>query len=232
MNAQVATRLKDYSGADALPKVLLSVIRDTIAETKPIRFDGNGYSKEWLVEAERRGLPHAKNTVEALAIWEQPAVKEMFQSAGVMSLQEQTARVHIRHEQYVKALHIEAQVLREMAETQILPAVIDDLRHRAEALGQLKSCGCTPPEPVHKALQAQAELLGEAYRRLATLKEAVVKVTHSEHENGPHAHTAAFATLVIPAQQALREALDSLEDMCDARRWPLPKYREMLAPLG
>jgi glutamine synthetase len=232
MNAQVVARQKEHTGPDSLAKALLAVIRDTIAETKPIRFDGNGYSKEWLVEAERRGLPHAKNTVEALAIWEDPRVQEMFQRAGVMSPQEQTARVHIRHEQYVKALHIEAQVLREMAETQILPAILEDIRHRAEALSQLQQCGLTPPEPVHKALQAESELLGEAYRRLTTLKEAVTKVTHSEHENGMHAHTAAFASLVIPAQQALRESLDSLEDMCDARRWPLPKYREMLAPLS
>ena len=228
----MVARQKEHSGPDSLSKALLAVIRDTIAETKPIRFDGNGYSKEWLLEAERRGLPHAKNTVEALAIWEDQKVKDMFERAGVMSLQEQTARVHIRHEQYVKALHIEAQVLREMAETQILPAIIEDVRHRAEALSQLKQCGLTPPEPVQKALQAESELLGEAYRRLGTLKEAVVKVTHSEHENGMHAHTAAFAALVIPAQQALRESLDALEDMCDARRWPLPKYREMLAPLS
>ena len=213
-------------------KALLAVIRDTIAESKAVRFDGNGYSKEWLAEAERRGLPHAKNTVEALRTWEDPPVQEMFARAGVMTKEEQDARVHVRHEQYVKVLHIEAQVLREMAETQILPAVVSDVQHRAAALLQLQQSGCTVPEPLRAAVQAEADLLGEGYKRLAALREAITQVTHAESEGGMHAHSAAFATVVIPAQQSLRESLDALEEMCDAQRWPLPKYREMLAPLS
>ena len=232
MNRLVAERTKEAGGEEALQKAILAVIRETIAESKPVRFDGNGYSKEWLAEAARRGLPHAKNTVEALHAWEDPKVQEMFAAAGVMSREEQAARVHVRHEQYVKALHIEAQVLREMAETQILPAVFSDVSRRAETLSQLQRSGCVPPETLRLVLQAESELLGQAYRRLTALKEAVAQVTQADHETSLHAHTAAFAAQVIPAQQALREALDSLEEMCDARLWPLPKYREMLAPLG
>ncbi len=232
MNRLVAERTQDAGGAEALQKAILAVIRETIAESKAVRFDGNGYSKEWLAEAARRGLPHAKNTVEALHAWEDPKVQEMFATAGVMSREEQAARVHVRHEQYVKALHIEAQVLREMAETQILPAVFSDVSRRAETLCQLQRSGCVPPEPLRVVLQAESELLGQAYRRLTALKEAVAQVTQADHETSLHAHTAAFAAQVIPAQQALRESLDSLEEMCDARLWPLPKYREMLAPLG
>jgi glutamine synthetase len=224
--AQMNATLSERQGA---PGAVLSVIRDTIAASKAIRFDGNGYSKEWLAEAERRGLPHARDTVEALRAWEDPAVQEMFARAGVMSREEQAARVHVRHEQYVKTLHIEAQVLREMAETQILPAVIDDVERRAAALLALQQSGCTPPVPLRTALQSESDLLGEAYRRIAALKEAVAA---AEKVGDLHAHTAAFAAKVIPAQQALRETLDSLEEMCDARRWPLPKYREMLAPLS
>jgi len=230
MNHQVSERQKE-PGEVGRQKALLAVIRDTIAESKHVRFDGNGYSKEWLLEAERRGLPHAKNTVEALRTWEDPQVQEMFARAGVMSKEEQDARVHVRHEQYVKALHIEAQVLREMAETQILPAVIQDVSQRAQALTQLHESGCTAPLPLRAAVQAEADLLGDGYRRLTGLKEAIAQVAQAEHA-GMHAHTAAFAEIVIPAQQALRESLDALEEMCDAQKWPLPKYREMLAPLG
>jgi glutamine synthetase len=231
MNRAVLKKKAEFSGEGSLNKALLAVIRDTIAESKAVRFDGNGYSKEWLVEAERRGLAHAKNTVEALRTWEDPQVQEMFTRTGVMSKEEQAARVHVRHEQYVKALHIEAQVLREMAETQILPAVFEDVAQRAEALSQLQKSGCTPPELLRAAVQSEADLLGEGYRRLAGLKDAMTQAAQGEHA-GMHAHSAAYASLVIPAQQALRESLDALEEMCDARKWPLPKYREMLAPLS
>src|SRR5438132_14408069 len=93
---------------------LMTVIRQTLTETKAVRFDGNNYSREWREEAERRGLPHAKNTVEALHIWEQPQVRELFTRSGVLSREELDARVHVRHEQYVKTINIEAQLLREM----------------------------------------------------------------------------------------------------------------------
>ncbi len=192
-----------------------------------MRFDGNNYSKEWLKEAEKRGLPHAHNTMESLRTWEQPAVRELFTKSGVLSKEELDARMHIRHEQYIKTINIEAQVLREMAETQILPAVWNDVRRRGEALSQLKEVGAG--QALGEPLKAQADLLSEAYKRLQALKTAVAQ---AEAVEGLHAQTEAFGGAVVAAQAALREILDALEDQCDARLWPLPKYREMLAPLS
>src|SRR5205807_1339963 len=99
MNAQVEAQRK--SGKDQKAAVLF-VIRQTISETKAIRFDGNNYAKEWREEAEKRGLPHARNTVEALHTWEQPQVRDLFVKSGVLSREELDARLHVRHEQYVK----------------------------------------------------------------------------------------------------------------------------------
>ena len=92
-------------------------------------------------EAERRGLPHAKDTVAALPIWEQASAKAVFSKPGILSEGELESRIHIRHEQYQKAIAIETQVLREMAETQILPSITADLGARAESLGKLAVAG-------------------------------------------------------------------------------------------
>jgi glutamine synthetase len=222
MNAQVEAQRK--SGRDQRA-ALLNVIRQTISETKAIRFDGNNYSKEWREEAERRGLPHAKNTVEALRIWEQPQVRELFVKSGVLSKEELDARIHVRHEQYTKTINIEAQLLREMAETMILPAVWQDVKRKAESLEAIGGKGTV----LGRVVDSQAELLGRAYTRLDELKAAL---SQAEATEGLHAQTEAFGGPVLHAQNALRETLDALEEACDARLWPLPKYREMLGPLA
>ncbi|MFO0574678.1 MAG: glutamine synthetase III [Polyangia bacterium] len=210
----------------AVHKAVLEVLREVITETRPIRFDGNGYSAEWREEAQRRGLPHARDTVEALEIWEQPAVRELLSRARVLSEAEQEARVHVRHEQYQKALAIEAQVLRELTETMILPAAMEDLRRKAAVQEVL---GRAPRGPaVLAAFERERDLIAEAYDLLNRLKEAL---TAAEHTDELHARTQAFAQRVRPAQQALREVLDHVEEVVDAALWPLPKYREMLAEL-
>ncbi len=154
----------------------------------------------------------------------------MLTGSGILSQEEMEARVHIRHEQYQKALAIEAQVLREMAETQILPAITADLSARAESLGRLAAVGIEVPAPLKNALAAQAQLAGEAQVRLEALQKALAEAEGMDHENLP-ARTEAFGHIVRVALDALRESLDRLEERCDADFWPFPKYRELLAPL-
>jgi len=207
---------------------VLAVVRQAIIETKAIRFEGNNYSEEWKKEAERRGLPHAKDTAAALHIWEQPAVKAVLAKPGILSEGEQESRLHIRHEEYQKVIAIETQVLRQMAETQILPSVTADLGSRADSLGRLAAAGISVPETLKAALQTQATLAGEAQARLTAMKDAL---TAAEALEDLHARTEAFGTKVNESKHALRETLDALEDACDADLWPLPKYWQLLAPL-
>jgi len=206
----------------------MEVIRKVIIATKPIRFEGNGYSEDWKNEAEKRGLPHAKDTVAALHVWEDEASQKVFTRTGILMAEELESRLHIRHEQYQLALSIEAQVLRELAETQLLPAIVEDLGARADTLVKLAAVGLTVPAPLKAALQAQAELAGIATERLAALKAAMVAAGDVEDL---HKRTAAYGHSVRAAQESLREALDQLEKDCSADRWPIPVYREMLAPL-
>ena len=225
LNTKLAAELK---AGKELKAAVMTVVRQAIIETKAIRFEGNGYSDEWKVEAERRGLPHAKDTVAALHIWEEPAVKAVFSKAGILSEGELESRLHIRHEQYQKAIAIETQVLKEMAETQILPSISADLGARAESLAKLAVVGITVPETLKQALQAQATLAGEAQARLTTMKAAL---NAAEAIEDLHARTEAFGNSVNQSKHALREVLDQLEEACDADLWPLPKYWQLLAPL-
>jgi len=225
LNAKLEAELKAGKEHKA---AVLSVVRQAIIETKAIRFEGNGYSEEWKAEAERRGLPHAKDTVAALHIWEEPAVKAVLAKPGILSEGEQESRLHIRHEEYQKVIAIETQVLRQMAETQILPSVTADLGARADSLGKLAAAGIAVPETLKAALQAQATLAGEAQARLAAMKAALAK---AEALEDLHARTEAFGTEVNQSKHALREVLDALEDACDADLWPLPKYWQLLSPL-
>ena len=225
LNAKLEAELK--AGKDLKVAVMI-VVKQAIIETKAIRFEGNGYSEEWKIEAERRGLPHAKDTVAALHIWEEPAVKAVFCKPGILSEGELESRLHIRHEQYQKAIAIETQVLRQMAETQILPSVVADLGSRAESLSKLASAGVGVPESLKTALQTQATLAGEAQTRLSAMKAALIA---AEAVEDLHARTEAFGTSVNESKHALREVLDLLEEACDADLWPLPKYWELLSPL-
>ncbi|HEX9008896.1 MAG TPA: hypothetical protein VF804_00910, partial [Holophagaceae bacterium] len=224
-NAQLEAELKSGKEHQA---AVMAVVRKVIVETKAIRFEGNGYSEEWKQEAERRGLPHAKDTVAALHIWEKPASKAVFTRPGILGEHELEARVHIRHEQYQKAIAIETQVLREMAETQILPSITADLGARAESLSKLAAVGVAVPEPLKASLQAQAALAGEAQVRLGAMKAALAE---AEAVEDIHARTEAFGNKVNEAKHALREVLDHLEEACDADLWPLPKYWQLLSPL-
>jgi glutamine synthetase len=225
LNAKLEAELKAGKEHKA---AVLAVVRQAIQETKAIRFEGNGYSEEWKAEAERRGLPHAKDTVAALHIWEQPAVKAVLARPGILSEGEQESRLHIRHEEYQKVIAIETQVLRQMAETQILPSVTADLGARADSLGKLAAAGISVPETLKAALQTQATLAGEAQARLAAMKAALAK---AEALEDLHARTEAFGSEVNQSKHALREVLDALEDACDADLWPLPKYWQLLSPL-
>ena len=225
LNEKLEKELK--SGRD-LKVAVQAVVRGAVVETKAIRFEGNGYSEEWKQEAAKRGLPHAVDTVGALLIWEQEKTQAVFTKSGILTAEELEARTHIRHEQYQKALGIEAQVLREMAETQLLPSITADLGARAGALARMVSVGLEVPESLKSALQAQAHLAGVAQDRIQELRK---QLAIAESVEPLHARTVAFGHQVRQAQDDLRDVLDTLEESCDADLWPLPKYREMLAPL-
>jgi glutamine synthetase len=202
---------------------VMEVIRDTIKETKAIRFEGNGYSEEWVNEANKRSLPNLRKTPEALAQLVTAESKKLMSSLGIFSEAELVSRFHVRVERYVKNLLIEIDTLRSMVDTQILPAAFAYHSVLSSGIASAKAAGLTAPQTVVAerlgkliaALQSKREKLERAFHRVETLG--------SEEEKSQH-----LATEVSTLMAEIRTDCDEIESVVADDFWPLPKYREML----
>ena len=221
LNTAVADSLEQL--ADALDKLepgdfdgLTTILSGIVKENKGVIFGGNGYSEAWHAEAERRGLPNNRSTVDALPALATDKAKRVFSRFGVLSERELAARVEINWERYVKVTDIEANCARDIAATMILPAA-------ARYLGELNRA------PSSRGVNTVCERVSALADALVESVDAVEKAQHHAHEAGSgEAEARAFATDVIPAQARLREVADELEGLVADDLWPLPKYRELL----
>jgi glutamine synthetase len=221
LNVAVAEALKEL--ADALDGLkpgdfegLTRILSTTVREHRQVLFEGNGYSEEWHAEAEKRGLPNNRTTVDALPALETPKAKELFSSFGVLSERELTSRADIAWEHYVKVSNIEASCALDIARTMILPAAV-------RYLGELASAGAS------KGVAAISGKVGGLVDRFVGAIDALEAAQHEAHEAGSvHDEARAFAEHVIPAQNELRVIADDLEVLVADELWPLPKYRELL----
>jgi glutamine synthetase len=198
---------------DGLGQILSEIARSN----KQVLFEGNGYSPEWHAEAERRGLPNNKTTVDALPALATAKAKAVFSRLGVLSERELAARAGIAWERYVKVGDIEAGTAIDIARSMIMPAAI-------RYLGQLGAAG--------SASRAVVALSGRVGDLVDRLSDAIAELEHAQHA----AHEATdvqdearvFVDRVIPAQEVLRSVADELETIVPDDLWPLPKYRELL----
>jgi glutamine synthetase len=211
---QLADELEKLKPNDmaGLTRILSVIVKDN----KQVLFEGNNYAEEWYAEAEKRGLPNRRSTVESLPDLETAKAKEIFAKYGVLSERELEARVEVAWERYVKVQNIEANATLDIARTMILPAV-------ATYLGQLSAgSGSKGIAAVTARVTALADQLVDA-------THALEKAQHAAHEAGSvHAEAKAFHDNVIPAQDAVRDAADELEILVADELRPLPKYRELL----
>jgi glutamine synthetase len=221
LNTAVADSLKQL--ADELDKLkpgdferLTEILSKVVRDNKQVLFEGNGYSEEWHAEAARRKLPNNRTTVDALPALTTATAKRLFSSFGVLSERELASRVDINWERYIKVQNIEASCAIDIASTMILPAT-------ARYLGEL--AGAPSSRGVNTICERVSGLADSLVDAIAALEHA----QHEAHEAGSvHAEAKAFATVVIPAQEALRGVVDELETLVADDLWPLPKYRELL----
>ena len=221
LNTAVADSLKqladeldtlDEGDFESLTRILSGIVK----ANKQVLFEGNGYSEAWHVEAERRGLPNNKTTVDALPALTTKTAKELFSSFGVLSERELASRVEINWERYVKIVDIEASCAVDIASTMILPAA-------ARYLGELNQA------PSSKGINAICQKVSGLADSLVDAIDALQHAQHEAHEAGSvRAEATAFASEVIPAQAKLRIVVDELETLVADDLWPLPKYRELL----
>ena len=210
--------------ADDFDLAVHDLIKEYLTENQRIIFNGNGYSDEWVAEAERRGLPNIKSMVEAIpAITTEKAV-ELFERFNVFTKAELESRAEIQYEAYAKAINIEARTMIDMASKQFLPAFIKYTKTLADTVNAVKAAGVDA--------SVQTETLKEVSALMAETKAALdklVKVTGeaAAKEEG-EVQATYYHTEVVPAMDALRTPVDKLEMIVDKEAWPMPSYGDLI----
>jgi glutamine synthetase len=234
LNAAVAEALEEMHGAISglvkdgveFKKAVMEVVRQAIIETKPIRFEGNGYAPEWVEEAAKRGLPNLRKSPEALAELVKPESVRFFSHSGVFSEEEVHARYHVQLERYIKDIEIEIEALKDMVNTLVIPAAYQQQELLAGSISKLQSVlkDAAPVKVQLEQLNACAGAIADLYGALSTLDE---KVAAADVEDVAE-KASKLSEEVLPAMLGVREICDKLEEVVADQFWPLPKYREML----
>ncbi|QHQ61837.1 glutamine synthetase type III [Anaerocolumna sedimenticola] len=229
LNTIVADVLSDFADelekADNFDVAVHDLIKKTVTEHQRIVFNGNGYSDEWVAEAEKRGLPNIKSMVEAIPCMVTDKAVKIFSKHKVFSEVELHSRAEIEYEAYSKTINIEAKTMIEMANKLYIPAVIKFASSLAASINSIKSA--VPDADV----SVQESLLKETSSLLANAKTAVSALTSyvaaaAEKEGAEQALY--FRKVVFPAMSSLRTPIDELELIVDKELWPVPTYGDLL----
>jgi len=230
LNTAVAKELKGYADelecADDFEKALVALVKRTLHDHKRIIFNGNGYSDEWEVEAEKRGLFNLKTTVDAAPAMTSEKNIALFEEMGVLSRVEVMSRYEVIIEHYAKVLHIEAMTMLEMANKQLLPAAtayMSDVAGAAAAkMAVSEKLSCKAENKILEKLSAATDAMSDAVDAL----DAALESAESETDSLEKAK--AYRDKVLPAMADLRTAADAAEVVCGEDYWPLPSYSKML----
>ena len=195
-----------------------------ISEHIRIIFNGNGYSEEWVEEAERRGLPNIKNMVDALGYLTDESAVELFEKHKVMTRVELTSRQEVGYETYAKAINIEARTVIDMAKKEIIPAVIKYTTTVAQSVAAVKAVGADA--------SVQEASLAEISKNLVAMNAALEKLEAVTDKAAaieePKAQAIAYRDEVFTTMSELREPADALEMLVDKSVWPFPTYGDLL----
>ena len=230
LNTIVAEVLSDMAdrleASDDLPMAIHDMIKDTIAAHNRIIFNGNGYSDEWVAEAERRGLPNIKCMVDAVPALVKEDAVEIFEKHGVYTKAEMESRAEVMYETYAKTINIEALTMIDMAKKQIVPATIKYQTSLAESVNAIKAASSAVDTSVQEALMSDISVnLKAMYGALAHLEEVTNKAEEMEEgaEQGHYYHDVVFA-----AMDELRKPADKLEMLVAKSAWPFPSYGDLI----
>ena len=212
--------------ADDFDKELNALIVEYTEKHKRIIFSGNGYSKEWQEEAQRRGLPNLPTMVDAIPALTTDASIDMFEHFKVFTKAELEARAEIQYEIYAKAINIEARTMIDMATKQIIPAVVKYTTVLAESVNQVRTAGGNYNVSVQeRLLEKTSALLAESYEALNHLAEVTEEI--EKKEEGPE-RARYCLDVIMPAMTALRTPVDKLEMIVDKEMWPMPSYGDLM----
>jgi glutamine synthetase len=219
---------KEIAAGESTDNAALKVARKAFKETAAVRFEGNNYSDEWVVEANKRGLLNLRRTPEALAQLRTDTAKALFKDTGILSDVELESRYHVRLERYVKDILIELHTLQQIVDTQVLPASYAYLGQLAGAAGQGAAAGINM-QPIVDAANATSKLVATLQKKRAELAKVTAKAEHLHDDLA--AQGVYLTTTACDTMAEVREASDALELAIADEMWPLPRYREMLFPV-
>lgn len=230
LNTIIAESLSQF--ADRLEKAedfqseLHNIVKETYHDHKRIIFNGNNYSAEWLVEAEKRGLPNLTSTVDALPAFIEPKNVEVFIKNNVFTEAEIHSRYEILLENYSKTINIEALTMLDMAKKQLLPATIEYTRMICDALAAKKCLDLDLDLTVETELAKKLSCMEAQFASAVSKLESDIitaKGISDILENAQYYHDPVFADM-----QALRAVADEIETIVGEDYWPIPTYTDLL----
>ncbi len=202
----------DVASGKVFNEVLQDVLQGIVKKHKRILFNGDNYTEDWHVEAEKRGLPNLKDTPAALKAVQDEKVVKLFEKHKVLSKQELKSRHDIYEEQYEMIISIEAGVAAKMARTMIIPAALEYQSSLAGTIEDVSSCGCKSVE-TKELLETVSGLTETALSSIKKLEGNIAKEATAD---------------MLSSMNELRESVDALEGVIPDEIWPLPSYAEML----
>ena len=238
LNAAVAEALVNFkTRVDALiakgedkTSAIIDVVREDIKTCKPIRFDGNGYSDEWVEEARKRGLDCETSCPVIFERYLDQSSIDMFESLGIMSKKELEARNEVKWETYTKKIQIEARVMGDLSMNHIIPVAThyqSMLLKNVENIRNIFSA-----EKAEKLSARNMKLIEEIAERTQTIESGVEELVNARKVankiDDEHLRAIAYHDTVAPKMEAIRYEIDKLELLVEDDLWTLPKYRELL----
>ena len=238
LNSAMAEALQNFkkrvdsriAKGDSKLSAILDVLREDIKTCKPVRFDGNGYSEEWVKEAARRGLDVEKSCPKIFEHYLDESSIRMFEATKVMNRKELEARNEVKWETYVKTVQIEARVMGDLSMNHIIPV---STHYQSQLIKNVQGMNDVfPAEEAQRLSKRNLKLIQEIARRTESIEQLVEDLTDARRvanriEN-IHERAIAYHDTVCPKMEAIRNETDHLEMIVEDGLWSLPKYRELL----
>ncbi len=231
LNAMMAEAFADaveaLEGAEDFDKAVTEYTAKLMREHQRIVFNGNGYSDEWPIEAEKRGLPNCKSIVDAIPALLDDSTVEMYERFNILTKAELESRAEIMYEQYAGVRNIEALTMIDMSNRLIIPAVLKYTKNLADTVISVKQVGADT--------SVQEEILKDVSAKLAEIKDAtksLEEVVAKAADLDDTAETAkAYKDDVMAAMATLRKPVDELEVTMPKEAWPMPTYGDLVFEL-
>jgi glutamine synthetase len=209
---------------------ILEVLKEDIKICKPVRFDGNGYSEEWVKEAEKRGLDVERSCPVVFKHYLDEDSIKMFESTKVMNRKELEARNEVKWEMYVKTVQIEARVMGDLSMNHIIPVATHYQSQLIKNVQGMKSVFNT--EKAERLSARNMKLIEEIAERTERIEQLVEELTDARRVanriSDIEQRAVAYHDTVCPHMEAIRNEADHLEMIVEDGLWTLPKYRELL----